>query len=180
MIQYHPDDQMPNFSVLTGAGQTTLLSLVSRKRRTALVLLRYAGCRICQYDMLQISHAYENILISGGQVLIVLQSSLSSIQSLQAKQQYPFTIISDERGVLYRALGVESALSAEELSSPAGQDKLKQAVACGIVHGAYEGNELQLPAAFVLTPNLKILFAHYGSNAADTPSPLELAALMRA
>ncbi|WP_369283671.1 peroxiredoxin-like family protein [Oscillibacter sp. GMB15532] len=180
MNKYNLNDQMPNFSVLTGTGQTMLSSLVSRKRRTALLLLRYAGCRICQYDMLQISNAYEDVLLSGGQVLIVLQSSLPSIQSLQEEHRYPFTIISDERGVLYRALGVGSALSAEELSSPAGQDKLERAVACGIVHGAYEGNELQLPAAFVLTPNLKILFAHYGSSAGDTPSPLKLAALMRA
>jgi hypothetical protein len=37
----------------------------------------------------------------------------------------------------------------------------------GNLHGPFEGDELQKPAAFLINPQGKIALAHYGKNIAD-------------
>ena len=46
----------------------------------------------------------------------------------------------------------------------------------GLVHGAYEGEELQLPGYFILTPEGKVLEAHRARTLLDMPTPEEMAA----
>ncbi len=45
-------------------------------------------------------------------------------------------------------------------------------------HGAYEGNEQQLPALFVLDRDRTILHAHYASNLSDLPDVEEMLNLL--
>lgn len=40
----------------------------------------------------------------------------------------------------------------------------------GFTHGDYEGNELQLPAMFLVDENRKILYVHYATELADMPT----------
>ena len=47
------------------------------------------------------------------------------------------------------------------------------------VHRAYEGKELQLPATFVVEPDLTITFAEYHKGNGGVPSPDELAELLK-
>ena len=42
-----------------------------------------------------------------------------------------------------------------------------------------EGEELQLPAAFVVDHDLTVTYAHYGRVISDTPTADELAALLK-
>ncbi len=177
MAKLKINDQMPDFSVLTIHGKTTISALEDEKK-TAFLFLRYAGCRVCQYDMMQLNLSYEKISRTGGQVCVILQSVPETITALQAGANYPFAIISDERGELYRALEIDSAESAEALGSQEGKAKVEKAVACGIVHGSYEGNELQLPAAFITDGKRRLTYVKYGAHSGDTPSPDELAALL--
>ena len=51
--------------------------------------------------------------------------------------------------------------------------------AAGYKHGACEGNELQLPAAFVVDKERCISYAHYGKSAGDTPDVRSLAELLK-
>ena len=51
--------------------------------------------------------------------------------------------------------------------------------AAGYKHGACEGNELQLPAAFVVDKEGRISYAHYGKSAGDTPDVRSLAELLK-
>jgi len=57
--------------------------------------------------------------------------------------------------------------------------KKKRIAELGLIHGACEGEELQLPAVFVVGPDLRVLYAHYGKNIADVPSLDELLAVCR-
>jgi peroxiredoxin len=52
--------------------------------------------------------------------------------------------------------------------------KRERIQAAGIVHGKYEGNELKLPALFVVDKNASVLYAHYAKNIADMPTADEL------
>mgnify|MGYP000609266414 FL=1 len=46
-------------------------------------------------------------------------------------------------------------------------------------HGEYEGEELQLPAAFVVEKDLTVTYARYGKDGADVPTPEELKKLLK-
>ena len=52
--------------------------------------------------------------------------------------------------------------------------KFLKAFRSGIKHGDYEGNELQLPALFIVDENRKVIKAHYGKDIMDMPSVDEL------
>ena len=45
-------------------------------------------------------------------------------------------------------------------------------------HGEYEGNEDQLPAAFVIESDLTVSYAYYAKTAGDIPDVDEFAALL--
>ena len=55
----------------------------------------------------------------------------------------------------------------------------REAYEVKFVHGEYEGNELQLPATFVVEPDLTITFAEYHKGNGGVPSPDELAELLK-
>jgi peroxiredoxin len=56
--------------------------------------------------------------------------------------------------------------------------KIEQARSKGFKHGTYEGNELQLPATFLINSQKKIEFVYYGKDYADIPDHNELVALL--
>ena len=68
-----------------------------------------------------------------------------------------------------------SSRSKPPLASGAVLQKIGAARAAGLTHGAYEGNELQLPAVFLLDSGRKVLCAHYGATPADVPTVDEMA-----
>ena len=57
--------------------------------------------------------------------------------------------------------------------------KMKQAKSAGLEHGKYEGDELQLPAVFVLDRERTVTHAHYGKKVSDVPDADTLAAWLR-
>ena len=65
--------------------------------------------------------------------------------------------------------------AAESMDALAGarKDKLQKKGALadenGFIHGDYEGNELQLPAMFIVDEDRKISYAHYAKELADMP-----------
>lgn len=90
---------------------------------------------MCQYDMAALADQYDLIEKAGGQVYVALQSSMETIEAFLETKTYPFTIISDEPGKLYQALGIDVAASNNQLSSSQSRSKVEKAVACGMVHG---------------------------------------------
>ncbi|MFR2846940.1 MAG: hypothetical protein ACLTC4_07245 [Hungatella hathewayi] len=57
--------------------------------------------------------------------------------------------------------------------------KMGAARAAGLTHGAYEGNELQLPAIFLVEPGLTVKRAHYGTTPADLPDVSQMAGWLK-
>ena len=79
---------------------------------------------------------------------------------------------------LYHLYEIPAAASKEELGSPAVAAKVEKAAALGMVHGAYEGEELQLPAMFLLDEDCTVLYARYAANGADLPTIDEMVAML--
>lgn len=146
--------------------------------KTALLFLRYYGCTLCQYDIHQYMVHYDAIRAKGGQLIIVLQSDSKKVAAQLKREDLPFTIICDPDAVLYKRFGVVPAASREKMAGQGTMAKIEKAKAAGFQHGEYEGNELQLPAVFVMDKERRLDYVHYGSAVDDVPEPTELAGKM--
>ncbi len=169
-------EQIPDFTYETPFEQDQdFLQIVALKHRTALVFLRYDGCTLCQLDIHEYMQSYDRICNAGGQLLIVLQSDPKGLaEQLKAPDAIPFRIICDPQKKLYQQFDIapaKSKLSMAGLHTMAKADRAKKA---GFTHGAYEGDELQLPAAFVMDETGKLLYVNYAAKVDEVPDTDEL------
>ena len=169
----HPGDQLKDFPYQTPWGEGRLSD--NGGKPTALMFLRYYGCTICQLDLLRLKEGYSKTEAAGGRVLVVLQSDPAGIREQIGPDHFPFEIICDPEQELYRRYHVCPALSVEKMADLRALEKIGQARAAGLVHGKYEGDELQLPAVFLLDKDNRVQKAHYAAKAADLPTVEQLA-----
>lgn len=180
MAKLHAGDRMPDLRYDTPFASSLSLGETARrvKGRTALVFLRYYGCPLCQYDIHQYAKEHEKIARAGGQLLVALQSDPEKLAQTLAPGDLPFDLLCDPAGAFYKLLDIRPAASPAGLADAGTLVKLAKVKAGGFAHGEYEGDELQLPAAFVFGPDLTLTHVHYGTSAGDVPTPSRLAALL--
>ena len=173
--------KMPDFTFDTPfeSGRTLAGTAEKTAGKTALVFLRYYGCTLCQYDIAQFAKEHDKIAATGGQMLVVLQSDPAKLADQLKPGDLPFDIICDPEQKLYKEFEIIPAASKEKLADLKTMGKIAKATAGGFKHGDYEGEELQLPACFVMAPDRTLSWAHYGTAAGDVPSPEELAGLLK-
>ena len=157
-------------------GETTTKELMEGKK-TIFWFLRYLGCTVCRYDIHVASQRYEEIKEEDAQIVFVLQSKKSLLEEELKDIKLPFEIISDPDMLLYKEFEIMPGKDAEELLG--GQlEKLKAkgaaAAEAGFSHGEYEGDELQLPAMFIVDKEGTIEYAKYAENIMDLPTIDEL------
>ncbi len=172
-------NKMPDYIVDTPYERGISLSNLLSDNKTAILFLRYAGCTLCRFDMMILKDEYEKIKESGGKVLIVLQSDPDKLSKEIEKEFYPFDIVCDPSQELYKQLEIKPANSQEEMIGPDSLEKLAKLQSSGLTHGDYEGNEMQLPAAFVVDKELNLTYAHYAANITDMPDVDEIAQLLK-
>lgn len=172
-------NKMPNFKVDTPYKRGISLNSLLSDNKTAILFLRYAGCTLCRFDMMILKDEYDKIKATGGKVVVALQSNPDKLSNDLDKNYYPFEIICDSSQELYKQLEILPANSQEEMIGPDSMEKLGRLQASGLTHGEYEGNELQLPAAFVVDKDLNVTYAHYAKNITDMPDVDKLAQLLK-
>lgn len=175
-------DRMPDFACPTPfCPELRLYDALNRvEGRTALIFLRYYGCPICQLDIREYAESYGAITAAGGQILIVLQSDPEALAGQLTPHDLPFDILCDPERALYRQFAIEPAPSMLKMMSLGAVKKAVRATRRGFRHGAYEGVEEQLPAAFLLDREGTVLWAHYGKDVGDVPTAEEIARRMNA
>ena len=169
---------MPNFTIDTVFERGISLKKMVGDMKTALIFLRYAGCTLCQLDMMILNDEYEKIRKTGGQAVVVLQSDPGKLAKNITKDTFPYDIICDPNQIMYKTLDIRIAKTVDELISGKTKEKIEKLKDTDLKHGEYEGEELQLPATFVIDKNLIVGYAHYGENAADIPSAQELSEIL--
>ena len=180
MAKLYVNDKMPDFSFTTPFRKDVRLSEVTKGRKLALVFLRYYGCTLCQFDLAQYAKNYDKIKATGGELLVVLQSDPDLLrEELGGTEVFPFEIICDPEEKLYREFEILPATCQEEMVGPTTMAKIEKAMSGGFSHGRYEGEELQLPASFVLQPDLTITFAQYAKAVDDIPDADQLVELLQ-
>lgn len=176
MGRLRPGDYMRDFSFRTPFGVTMTLREYGAGGRLLVVFLRYYGCTLCQYDLAGYAAGYGKITAAGGRLLVVLQSDPEMLAGeLGTEDAFPFAIACDPGQELYREFGILPAAGKAKMVGPGTLIKMTKAKACGLKHGRYEGEELQLPAAFIVEPDGVVSYAHYGKTVDDVPDAAELA-----
>ncbi len=172
---------MPDFTFDTPfeTGRTLAQTVRQAEGKTALVFLRYYGCPLCQYDIHQYAKQYSALTQAGGQLLVVLQSDPAALAAQLAPDSLPFHLVCDPDQRLYRQFDIAPAPSQAKMAGAKTLLKLAKVSAAGYKHGAYEGDELQLPAAFILDRDRKLEYVRYGKTVDDVPTPKELAQLLK-
>ncbi len=182
MPRINVGDKMPNFTFNTGYRTNVSLDSVL-KGKTVIWVLRYIGCTVCRYDCKLIADRYQEFQAKGAQVLVLMQSDQAHVQeNMKATNSWlPFEIICDPEMAIYKALDIKPAKDMQELGGPdpeALKTKGAAAKAAGFSHGDYEGDELQLPAMFILDENGVVTYAHYATNIVDMPKVDDVLAML--
>ena len=145
---------------------------------TFLIFLRYYGCTVCQLDIQNLIANYDKIEKAGAKVMLVLQSDPSLMREQVSKSDIPFEIVCDTKQKIYKQYSVSPALSMEKMASLDAVKKIGEARGKGFTHGKYEGNELQLPALFLIDQDKKVKKVHYAKDISDMPSIDEMIAFL--
>lgn len=181
MAKVSVGQKLPDFPFDTPfeTGRTLAETAKRTAGKTALVFLRYYGCTLCKYDIHQFAVRHDRIAAAGGQMLVVLQSDPKKLAEQLKPGDLPFDIVCDPTQGLYKEFDIAPAESQIKMADAATVGKVAKATLAGFKHGEYEGNELQLPAVFVVDPERNVTYAHYGKSVSDVPTPEELAELLR-
>lgn len=158
---------------------------VKEADKTFLIFLRYMGCTSCQVDIMDYSEQYARFKEKNAQIVLVLQSSVEIMRSQTTENNPPFDIVCDPTMSLYQSYEIKAAASKEELIDRNNEAsmarmayKRSKAAEHGLTHGAYEGEELQLPAFFLLDSDMNVQQAHYAKTITDMPDVEEMLALL--
>ncbi len=172
-----PGAKMRDFSYTGPFVKKSTLKKALDGKTTALYFLRYYGCSICQLDIHEIKENYNLIKKAGGQVKVVLQSDPALVaKELGSAKALPFEIICDPDCALYREFAIRPV---KDMAALVGGDgvmkRIDETKVAGFEHGAYEGEELQLPACFVVAPDRTVKYAYYSKSIADVPKVATIA-----
>ena len=162
------------------ASGVALSDKVKEADKTVLLFLRYYGCRICQLEMREYTAAYDRLKAKNAQLLVVLQSPVSTMLAQTKPGEVPYDIICDPEMKLFQQFELHVAASKETMTRPEDAEKIAEKRAkydeYGLVHGAYEGEELQLPGYFILDGGMNVLEAHRAVSLVDMPTVEEMIA----
>lgn len=167
-------DQMPDMPVTTAFGSADSLYGLIGGKNTLIWAVRYIGCPPCHLDTTMLARRWPRFQAANANVVVVMQSDPEVLRGATAGEDIPFDIICDPEMKFYRELDIRPAASMEEARGDEAQfEKLmtkgKACADLGYTHGKYEGDEMQLPAVFVVDGAGKVLFAHYAAAIADLP-----------
>jgi len=136
------------------------LSSLKGKERVLLVFSRYFGCRLCQLDFHDLLEKAAE-LQKYAKIIYINQSTEGTAKEYIQGKAVPFPIIVDpkEPYPLYKAYNVGNWEAEEREKASAKRPRI---AAAGFQHGAYEGNEQQMPVSFIISKDGTIEYANYG------------------
>jgi thioredoxin-dependent peroxiredoxin len=158
-------DQAPGFSIRDLNGRDVTLTEY-RDRKLLFAFFRYGACPLCNLRMTFLIDAYPRWQEQGLDVIAVFESPAERLLETVASQQIPFPVIPDPERTLYKKYGVTASWLGYLVGAfrfRAFRDAFKR----GFHIGKGEGAITQLPAEFLIGPDLKIEHAYYGKDIGD-------------
>ncbi len=176
MTRLKQGDPVPDLPAVLADGRQVSLKELGQGKDTLLYALRYAGCTFCQLDVHRLIEARDLLAARNMHAAVLMQSDQAHLQPLAEDESVYFDLLSDPQGKLYEALEIMPARHKWNLAGSLGSFRAKQKEVreMGYRHGDYEGNELQLPAAFVFGADGLVHYAWYCRSLTDLPTPQQI------
>jgi alkyl-hydroperoxide reductase/thiol specific antioxidant family protein len=123
---------------------------------------------------------HDEIRAAGGDVVAIFQYRAEPTFNFCRKRDVPFDCLGDPQRAAYHAVGLERG-SAREYVGPQLAKGFLRAARHGALPGNPEGGDVaQRPGIFVVSPEGRVLYAHYNKDSADNPPMSELLEAVRA
>lgn len=158
-------DHAPSFVVPSLQGTEVALGDY-RGRKLLLSFFRYGACPLCNLRLTFLVDAYPRWQEQGLDVVAVFESPAERLLETVASGPIPFAVIPDPARALYKTYGV----TASWLGYLIGAFRVRSfsdAFKRGFHPGKGEGAIAQLPAEFLIGPDLIIDRAYYGVDIGD-------------
>lgn len=166
-------DPAPAFSFTDQTGAKRDLGEIARSGKpVVLAFLRYAGCPLCQLETARLGQSAARFGEKGATLLIVTQSRVENLGGLVSLAPSA-TFAADPWGEIYRLYNVRVGTLLQYAGASI-LTRAREASAAGYAHGAPEGQERQLPAAFVIAAGRRLAFVYYGKTVADAADPEDI------
>ena len=154
--------KIPDFPYITKSGKHESFLRDFASKRTVLVFHRFIDCRICRLALYDATQIYKELSEVGYEIVFVVQSSAEDYERYAEQLKIPFTVICDPEEHLYQLFEVPLAANIEQLDEGNRLiSELKRAEMLGFPPGIKKGNQLQLPAAVVLSSDGTVVCSEY-------------------
>ncbi len=165
-MAYSAGDNAPEFSFTdhTGAEYTYPADFSSGK--LALFFLRHLGCPLCKDKLEELKTAWPDFKEKSITLAVVVQSTPKRVSGYAERVGFPFLLVPDREKRLYELFGLRKG-GVREYMAPSVMGATIRATFKGHMHGRFEGDEFQVPGAFLLSPDGKVVHVHYGKNVSD-------------
>lgn len=158
-------DRAPSFAAQSLNGHDVDLERY-RGRKLLLSFFRYGACPLCNLRMTFLIDAFPRWQEQGLDVIAIFESPQERLLETVASNPIPFPVIPDPERILYKQYGV----TASWLGYVIGAFRVRSFRAAfqrGFHIGRGEGAIAQLPAEFLIGPDLTIERAYYGKDIGD-------------
>jgi peroxiredoxin len=126
-----------------------------------------------------LGEAYDEFREAGADVVAIFQYRAEPTYHFARKRDVPFDCLGDPEREAYHAVGLERG-SAREYIGPQLVKGFVRAARKGQFAGVPKGDVTQRPGTFVVSPEGKVVYAHYNKDSADNPPIGELLDAVRA
>jgi peroxiredoxin Q/BCP len=155
----------PNFEVEDIHGEKyTLESL--RGKNILLSFFRDATCPFCNLRVYELTRRYPELNKKGLVMLAFFSSPKDRIAHYVGKKQRPFPLIADPDKQIYELYNVRSSFMGMVASMITRMPTMMRALMLGF-KPRMAGAVTQMPADFLISPDLKVKGIYYGKDAAD-------------
>lgn len=160
----------PDFNV-TDVFNNNISLKTYKGKKVYLAFMRFAGCPVCNlrvHSLLKQADAFKEKNI---EVVLVYESSISSMRLYLEDTSYPFTFIADPENSLYDSYGVEKSWSKFLVSLFKGLlTKVSSGEKLFKKKPKPDGNLNRMEAEFLIDENGNLSIAHYASFLGDNVS----------
>jgi peroxiredoxin len=126
-----------------------------------------------------LGEAHEKFRKAGADVVAIFQYRAEPTYNFCRKRDVPFACLGDPERDTYHAVGLERGSAKEYVGPQLAKGFLRAARHGGLPGNPQGGDVAQRPGTFVVSPEGRVLYAHYHKDSSDNPDTAELLRVVR-
>ncbi len=159
-------DKIDSFSFNDQNGKEINWPADCQDGKLALFFLRHLGCPLCKEKIDELIESFSLFESKKIRLVVVVQATEKRAETYSRSRHLPFVLVPDKEKKLYDRFEVRRG-GLKEFTAPSVLKASLRATFKGHMHGMFEGDEFQVPASFLLSPEGEVVFAYYGKDISD-------------